>query len=178
MIRRGRAPFANCQKTCTMPHTIRPATADDAAAICAVWNPLIADSATTFNTVLKTPDGIANDIAARGGAFFVACADKRVQGFATYFPFRAGPGYAYTKELSINLAPEARGQGAGRHLMTQLEAHARNNRVHSLWAGVSCENPAGIFFHERLGFVEIARLAEVGYKFGRWMDLCLLQKRL
>ncbi len=50
--------------------------------------------------------------------------------------------------------------------------------VHSLWAGISSENPAAIPFHSSLGFVEIARLPQVGYKFGRWMDLVLMQKML
>jgi len=158
--------------------SIRPAVISDAEAICGIWNPLIAETATTFTTALKTPDGIAADIADRQGAFLVAEQSGTLVGFATYFPFRGGPGYAYTKELSINLSDAARGQGLGRVLLTALETHAHGAGIHSLWAGVSGENPAGVAFHAKLGFEEIARLPEVGYKFGRWMDLVLLQKRL
>lgn len=157
---------------------IRSATVDDSAQICAIWNPLIEHTATTFTTTLKTPEGIASDISQRAGAFFVAEQDQKLMGFATYFPFRSGPGYARTKEHSINLAPEARGQGAAKALMQALEAHAAQAGVHSLWAGISCENPQGMQFHQRMGFTHIALLPEVGFKFGRWMDLVLMQKIL
>jgi L-amino acid N-acyltransferase YncA len=157
---------------------IRPAVAQDARAICEVWNPLIRDTATTFTTDLKTPDAILGDIDARAGAFWVAEVENNIIGFATYFPFRSGPGYARTKEHSVNLAPCARGLGAGRALMETLEQHAKNAGVHILLAGISAENHAGVAFHERLHFNHIARLPEVGFKFGRWMDLVLMQKIL
>ncbi|MDU8913237.1 N-acetyltransferase family protein [Aestuariicoccus sp. MJ-SS9] len=157
---------------------VRPARAGDAAAIAAIWNPIIDDTAITFTTAPKTEAGIAADVAARGAAFQVAETDGTAIGFATYFPFRGGPGYARTMEHSVMLAPEARGQGAGRALMTALEAVARDAGIHSLIGGVSGENPEGVAFHERLGFKEIARLPEVGFKFGRWMDLVLMQKML
>lgn len=157
---------------------VRAASLADASSICAIWNPLIEQTATTFTTTLKTNEGVADDIKTRNGAFLVAEIDRQVVGFATYFPFRGGPGYARTKEHSINLGPSARGTGAGRKLMSALETHAKTSGVHSLWAGISGDNPGGIAFHERLGFSHIARLPEVGYKFDRWMDLILMQKML
>jgi L-amino acid N-acyltransferase YncA len=157
---------------------LRPACAQDAERICAIWNHVIETSAATFTTAPKTESGITADIAARGPAFQVAEWDGQVIGFATYFQFRGGPGYRFTMEHSIQLAPEARGRGAGRALMGVLEQAARDAEVHSLWAGVTGENPDGVAFHARLGFVEAARLPEVGYKFGRWMDLVLMQKIL
>lgn len=160
------------------PLTLRPAAERDAPAICAIWNEVIETSAATFTTELKTEAGICADIASRGAAFQVAEIDGAVVGFATFFQFRGGPGYRHTMEHSIQLAPGARGRGAGRALMAVLEEVARARRVHSLWAGVSGENPDGVAFHARLGYVQIARLPEVGHKFGRWMDLVLMQKIL
>ena len=157
---------------------IRTAAARDAAPIAALWNPWIETTAITFSTALKTSEGLAADIAARGDAFLLAEADGALVGFATFFPFRGGPGYARTKEHTVILAPEARGRGVGRALMTALEEVARSQRVHSLFAGVSAENPAGVAFHAAIGFTEAARLPQVGHKFGRWMGLVLMQKFL
>lgn len=157
---------------------IRPAKPADADAICRVWNPLIANTSTTFTTAQKTPEDIETTLSARAGAFWVAESDQKIVGFATYFAFRSGPGYARTKEHSINLAPAAQGLGIGRALMHTLENHAKTQGVHSLWAGISAENPAGVAFHEKIGFQHIARLPEVGFKFDRWMDLVLMQKIL
>ncbi|HEY9022284.1 GNAT family N-acetyltransferase [Seohaeicola sp. SP36] len=160
---------------------LRPAEARDAPAVAAIWNPVIRETAATFTTLEKTPDGLAADFAVRaaeGKLFLLAEEAGELLGFATYFQFRNGPGYARTMEHSIILAPAARGRGVGRALMAALEDHARAAGVHSLWAGVSAENPAGIAFHRSVGFAEVARLPEVGHKFGRWMDLVLMQKIL
>lgn len=157
---------------------IRPARDSDAPDIVALWNSFVHDSAVTFTTAEKSVEGITADIAARGPAFQVAEDGGTFLGFATYFPFRNGPGYAHTKEHSIMLTPAARGRGAGRALMAALEDVARAEGVHSLFAGVSGENPEGVAFHAALGFAEVARLPEVGRKFDRWMDLVLMQKRL
>lgn len=156
---------------------IRPAGLGDAAQIAAIQNGVIRDTAVTFNAEEKTPDMIALAIETCP-CFMVADTGDQVVGFASYAQFRGGVGYARTMEHTIVLAPDARGQGAGRALMEAIEVHARAANVGSLWAGVSGENPDGIAFHAKLGFVEIARLPRVGFKFGRWMDLVLMQKWL
>ena len=156
---------------------VRPATPRDARGIVDLVNPVIRDTAITFTTAEKSTRDIVTAIR-DGGAYFVACDGDRIIGYACYFAFRSGPGYRHTKEHSIALLPEARGTGVGRRLMALLEDHARAREVHSLFAGVSGENPDGVAFHKAIGFAEVARLPEVGHKFGRWMDLVLLQKML
>ena len=159
---------------------IREAAMSDAAAIAGIWNPIIAESEATFNSVEKTEAGLRELIAGKkraGTPVLVACAPT-VAGFALYGQFRGGLGYARTMEHTIMVAPSARGKGIGKELLLALEEAARRGRAHSLIAGVSSGNPGGAAFHRAAGFEDIARLPEVGYKFGRWYDLILLQKFL
>lgn len=156
---------------------IRPAVKDDFPQIAKIWNQIIRDTAATFTNAEKEVAELVQANAA-GRPFFVAEQNGKVVGFATYFPFRSGPGYARTKEHTIQLAPDARGKGFGRGLMEAVEDHARDAGVHTIWAGISSENPDGKAFHAALGYEEIAVLPEVGRKFGRWMDLILMRKVL
>jgi len=161
--------------------SVRPATPADIPAILEIWNPLIRDSAVTFNATEKSAADLAQmiaDKAAAGHGFFVAEADGMVLGFASYGQFRGGIGYAKTMEHTIILAEGARGRGLGRALMSAVEDHARAHGAHSIFAGVSAENPAGRAFHQAMGYRETVTLPQVGYKFGRWMDLHLMQKML
>lgn len=157
---------------------VRPALARDSVAIAEITNGIIRDTLVTFTTAERSPAGIAQDISGRGPAFQVAEVQGRVVGFATYGEFRSGPGYAHSREHSIQLAPQARGQGAGRALMTALEKAARFDDVHVLIAGISAENPGAIAFHTALGFTQVGLMPEVGCKWGRWLDLVLMQKIL
>lgn len=158
--------------------SIRRATGPDAAAIAATWNHYIRDTIVTFNSLEKTDAEIAAGIANPQTPFFVAEQEGRIAGFATYGDFRKGVGYAFTKEHTVMLAPDAGGRGLGRALMAAIERHAARNRINSLFAGVSAENTGGVAFHKACDYAEAARLRRVGWKFGRWHDLVLLQKFL
>lgn len=160
---------------------IRDAEPADTPQIADIWNRNIRETANTFTTAEKTPQSLSADISARkaeGRGFLVAEEAGQVLGFATYFQFRNGPGYAYTAEHSIMLSEDAAGRGIGRALMKALEAHAHDAGMHSLIAGVAGENQGGKAFHAALGYEVIAVLPEVGRKFDRWMDLILMQKLL
>lgn len=156
---------------------IRPARPEDAAAIAGIWNTLIRETTHTFTTVEKDPATLAAQIAG-GTPWWVAEVGGAVLGHATYGSFRGGPGYARTAEHSVHLAPAAWGKGLGRGLMTALEGHARDAGLHVMVAGVSGGNAPGIAFHTAIGYREAGRMAEVGFKWGRWLDLVLMQKRL
>jgi len=99
-------------------------------------------------------------------------------GFARYFQFRGGEGYRYSVEHTIMLADAAQGKGVGRALMAAFCDHAKMQGMHTMHAGVSAENPNAVAFHAKCGFTTLAVLPEVGFKFGRWIDLVLMQKRL
>lgn len=155
---------------------IRRAAAADADAIATIWNHVIRETTQTFTTAEKDPAALAVQILDQ--PCFVAERSGAVVGFVIYGQFRGGPGYAHTMEHSIHLEPGARGAGLGRALMDRAEAHARAAGVHSMIAGVAGENAGGAAFHAALGYAEIARLPEVGWKFGRWHDLVVMQKML
>lgn len=160
---------------------IRPATAADAPALAALLNHWIKHTAVTFNPVPKTEADILDMIAAKaiaGHAFLVAEDDGTVVGQASYGQFRGGQGYRTCMEHSISLLPSTPRKGLGRALMTAIEGHARSQGAHQMIAGVSGENPQGRAFHERLGYRVIAIVPEAGFKFGRYMDLVLMQKFL
>jgi len=156
---------------------VRAAKVQDAAAICDIWNSVIRDTLVTFTTEEKHPQAIAALIKNAPNPFFVA-ADPScgVVGFATYGPFRSGPGYAFCKEHSIMLHPSARGQGIGHRLMDALENAARTQKVHSLIAGISGQNPGAVAFHRSLGFSDAGCVKQAGFKHGQWIDLILMQK--
>ena len=158
---------------------LRDATAADAPAIAALWNPVIRDTTITFNPAEKSPDDVATMIAERQQAHgFLVAHDGDLLGFATYGQFRGGLGYRHTAEHTIILGPAARGRGVGRALMAALCDHAQKKGMHSLFAGCSAENPGAVAFHEAAGFRRVAVLPQVGRKFDRWIDLILLQKML
>lgn len=160
---------------------IRRALPVDAETIAALWNTSIRDTVVTFNSTEKTVAEVAALIDSRhaeGHLFLVAEGEAGVLGFASYAQFRGGSGYATCMEHSILLGPAARGMGFGRQLMAALEDHARNAGAHQMIAGVSGENIAGRDFHARLGYKLTGTVPEAGYKFGRFLDLLLMQKIL
>ncbi|MBD3680120.1 MAG: N-acetyltransferase family protein [Rhodobacteraceae bacterium] len=161
--------------------TIRAATDADIPGILAIWNPVIRDTAITFNPVEKSEADLAAMLAekaAAGHGFLVAEDAGEILGFVTYGQFRGGVGYARTMEHTIILAPGAHGRGLGRALMAAIEDHARAGGAHSLFAGVSSGNPSGVAFHAAIGFREVVVLREVGWKFGQWYHLHVMQKFL
>lgn len=160
---------------------VRAAEPGDAAQIAAIWNPIIRDTDLTFTSDEKRIEDIAGSIrekARSGQGFVVAQETDAVVGFASYGMFRSGPGYIHCVEHSIYLLPSAQGRGGGRALMVRLMDHAKTQGIHTMIAGIAGHNEAAIAFHSRIGFSPVAHLKEVGYKFGRRLDLVLMQQLL
>ncbi len=155
--------------------TIRPAAPQDAAQIADIWNHAIRHTTITFNPVEKSAEEVSKLCAQQA---LVWVEGERVLGFARYFQFRGGEGYRYTVEHTIMLHEDAHGKGIGKALMQALCRDAKANGFHSMFAGCSAENPDAVAFHEACGFQTVATLPQVGFKFGRWIDLVLMQKML
>ena len=150
-------------------------------AIADIWNPIIRDTLWTFNDKEKTVSDIENMILERDGLGFlniVGTYEGKVIGFASYTQFRSGTGYKKTMEHTVIIDPNARGIGAGRQLVGALERDARVKKVHSLIAGVSENNTVGLSFHKSIGFHKLCVLPDVGFKFGKFLNLVLMQKKI
>jgi len=156
------------------------AEAGDLDAILTLWNAVIRDTTITFTSAPKTATQIATLLADQ--PVFVARSGGRAGGqalgFTTYGQFRGGDGYRLTMEHAIYLAPDARGKGLGRGLLEAVEDHARAAGAHALIAGISGENDPAIAFHAAMGFDHVGLIPEAGHKFGRFLDLVLMRKRL
>ena len=159
---------------------IRAARSSDAGRIAQIWNRVIRATTHTFTNVEKLREDVAAMIAGLDArdAFLVAEAGGQVQGFCLSGPFRAGPGYASVRETSIYLAENAQGRGLGRALFTRCEEELRARGAHVLVAAVSGENDVAQAFHAAMGFQKVGELPGIGEKFGRRIDLVLMQKNL
>ena len=164
--------------------TIRDAHDADVAAITAIQNAFIATEAIEWTDTPHTVGERAVWLAAQqadGLPVLVATAaadDGEVVGWASFGPFRDSqkwPGYRLTVEHTIHVHRDHWGAGVGRTLMLALIHRATAMGLHVMVAAVDGKNDASIRFHERLGFREVARMPEIGTKFGRWLDLVLLQ---
>lgn len=155
---------------------IRPATAKDATDICAIWNPIILDTTFTFTDVLKTPSSIGEQIGS--GVWLVVQDGSDVIGFGHVAPFRPGPGYRETGELSLYLSADRQGAGVGAALLSALEGAARDAGYYSLIAATAGHNERANRFFSRQGYVQVAHIPKAGVKAGARHDLTLLQKFL
>lgn len=160
---------------------IRDAVASDLPAILAIYNASIATT-TTWSERLQAIDQRKEwfrERHAAGDGVVVAEDAGEVVGFAAYGPFRDNelwPGYRFTVENTVHVLDSHQGRGFGCGLMEHLFEHADRRGVHAMVAAVDGENAASVAFHAAVGFDEVGRLPEIGWKFDRWLDLVLMQK--
>ena len=161
---------------------IRPATARDAEAIAAIYEPAVLHGFGTFETV--PPDAAwwdtrRRDIQGCGLPFFVAEESGRVLGFASAGPFRPRPGYRFTAEDSVYVAPDTQAKGVGRAVLSAVVAACEAFGVRQLVAVIGdSQNLASIKLHAALGFEPAGVGRSFGFKHGRWVDIVWMQKAL
>ncbi len=161
--------------------SIRDATEADVPAILAIYNDVLATSTAIFSEVPTTLEERLRWFRARrdlGYPVLVATDASGVLGFASFGDFRSWPGYRHTVEHSVHVRADARGRGVGRELVRVLLDRATTLGKHVMVAGVDADNLVSIRLHERLGFQRAGTLHHVGCKFGRWLDLTFLERRL
>jgi L-amino acid N-acyltransferase len=157
---------------------IRPATHNDLDSILAIYNDAIAHTTAVYEYQSQTMDARINwfeDKLKNNVPVLVADRGNIVAGFISYGPFRAWKAYKYTVEHSIYVHPDHRQQGIAKKLLTALLEAIKEKEIHTLIAGIDAENAASIHLHRQFGFEEIAHFKQVGYKFGKWLDLKFYQ---
>jgi phosphinothricin acetyltransferase len=160
---------------------IHDAQPDDLAGVLTIYNDVIATSTAIYSDRPVTLEDRRQWWQARvdlGYPVLVARDGSGVVGFASFGDFRSWPGYRFTVEHSVHVRADCRGRGIGTALMGPLIERAAAIGKHVMIAGVDADNGRSIKFHEQLGFVRVAHLKEVGFKFDRWLDLVLLQRHV
>jgi L-amino acid N-acyltransferase len=160
---------------------IRDAQDADLPAIRDIYNDAVANTTAIWNDNLVDLANRQDWYAARlsrGFPVLVAEVDGQIAGYASYGDWRAFEGFRHTVEHSVYVHKDHRGAGLGRQLMQALVTRAETSGVHVMVACIEAQNHASIRLHEALGFRTTGTFSEVGTKFGRWLDLTCMEKRL
>jgi phosphinothricin acetyltransferase len=159
---------------------IRKATIADLVAITGIYNEAILTTTATFDTEPKT-------IAERTEWFrshddrhpvLVAVLDQEVVGWSAINRWSDRPAYDDTAETSFYVKSGHRGKGIGKMLKAATIEEARRLNFHTLIARIAQKNPVSMHLNEIAGFVHVGVMREVGKKFGKWLDVFILQKML
>ena len=162
-----------------MTITVRAATAADAAAVAAIYAPVVTGTAISFEEQPPSADEISRRMVAPPRLpWLVADDGGRVAGYAYASAHRARPAYRWSADCSVYLDPGYRGQGVGRQLYERLIPAVRGLGYRSLFAGIALPNPASVGLHEALGFQPVGVFRDVGYKHGAWRDVGWWQRFL
>src|SRR5579871_5787371 len=162
-----------------------PAHPERSFEICAAARADLPDLLHIYNEVIRSSTAVFSELEVTladreawleakhglGYPVLVARDASSVLGFASFGDFRAWPGYRYTVEHSVHVQQRRRGQGTGSALMRELIKRAAALKKHVVVGAVDAANEASLRFHERLGFERVAYFKEVGFKFGRYLDL-------
>ncbi|MGD9960081.1 N-acetyltransferase family protein [Nocardioides sp.] len=156
---------------------VRVATTDDLPSVAAIYDHEVTASVSTFDLEPRPATYWQDRLASRepGDHLLVATEGEVVLGFAYSSAYRPRPGFRHTRETSIYLHPEARGRGVGRRLYAELLGLLEDDGVHSVLAIVALPNDASERLHVAAGFEKVGVMREVGWKFGRWIDVAWYQ---
>jgi len=158
--------------------TIREAREADIPVLLEIYNHVILTTTAVYTyepQTLEAREAWYADKIKGGYPVYVAEQAGQVIGFSSYGPFRAWPAYKYTIENSVYVAEGQRGKGVGKLLIQPLIESAQARGYHAVIAGIDASNDASIRLHASFGFLKVAHFKQVGYKFGRWLDLVFME---
>jgi L-amino acid N-acyltransferase YncA len=150
-----------------------------AAQILAIFNEAIVNSTALYDYKPRTAEMMQAWFEAKAKGNFpvigVESEGGELMGFASFGVFRAWPAYKYSVEHSVYVDARFRGRGVGRRLLEEVIEAARARDYHVLIGAIDAANKASLALHERLGFTHCGTLRQVGFKFGRWLDMSFYQ---
>jgi phosphinothricin acetyltransferase len=147
--------------------------------ILAILNEAIVNSTALYDYHPRPSESMLGwfEAKAAGGFPVIGIQDDagELLGFATYGSFRPHPAYKYAVEHSVYVRADQRGKGLGRKLLARVIELAKAQGKHAMIGAIDASNSASIALHESMGFERVGTLPQVGFKFGRWLDLALMQ---
>ena len=163
------------------PYTVRLARPDDGEAIRRIYNREVTESTATLDLVPRSAADQARWMEDHAGAYAAVVAvgaGDEVVGFASLSPYRTRPGYSTTVEDSVYVDAAHRGAGVGRLLLSELVRLAETSGFHAVMARITAPQEPSLALHRSCGFELVGIEREVGRKFGRWLDVALMQRLL
>jgi L-amino acid N-acyltransferase YncA len=159
---------------------IRDAAAADLDAINAIYNHYVLTCTCTYQTTPAAPEDRRAWFGAHDAQHPVTVAeeDGTVVGWGALSPFHTREAYRFTAEISVYVREDRQRRGIGRKLLADLIERARTLGYHVLIAAIDGEQAGSLALHATLGFAEVGRLREVGFKFGRWLDVVYMQRKV
>lgn len=158
--------------------TVRLATENDLPQILDIYNEIIANTTAIYYYephTLEMRRQWFDERKQQGFPVFVAEEGGVILGMSSMGPFRVPTAYKYSVENTVHVAANARGRGVGKLLMPPIIDAAKRSGMHTIIAGIDATNDVSLHLHKSFGFAEVAHFKEVGFKFGRWLDLKFLQ---
>ncbi|HSD40022.1 MAG TPA: arsinothricin resistance N-acetyltransferase ArsN1 family B [Rhodocyclaceae bacterium] len=160
---------------------IRDAEISDAQAIAGIYNYYVANTTISFEETPVSTEQIAErilEVRASSLPWFVAEDSGRVLGYAYASKWKTRSAYRFAVETSVYLQRDATGQGLGRQLYEALFHTLKVSGIHIAIGGIALPNEISIRLHEKLGMKKVAHFEQVGFKFGKWVDVAYWQKEL
>jgi phosphinothricin acetyltransferase len=156
---------------------LRLATGADNDAIRTIYNLEVIESTVTFDLVPRSAEQQAEWLSARSGAHAVVVAEDagEVVGFGSLSPYRNRPAYSTSVEDSVYVRRDRQGQGIGKALLEELLRLATAHGFHAVVARIVGGHEASVALHRAAGFEIVGTEREIGRKFGRWLDVILMQ---
>ena len=149
------------------------------AQILSIFNEAIVNSTALYDYKPRTADMMQAWFEAKAKGNFPVIGVQgdggELMGFASFGSFRAWPAYKYSVEHSVYVDARFRRRGVGRRLLKEVIEAARAQDYHVLIGGIDATNQPSLALHERLGFTHCGTIHQVGFKFGRWLDLSFYQ---